>query len=212
MPKRDLRVTKPEKEDQDPQSAELIGVAIRRLRQSRGWTLSDLARRSGVSLSSLSKIENQQMGASYCKISSIAKAFGTKFDHMFGPALPSRGGDGRRSITRAGEGKTFRNDYYDYEVHSHDLASKAMVPLFMTIRNTRTPEQHMWSTHDGEELIVVLSGTILLYTEFYEPDTLNVGDSAYIDSRMKHAFASVGTEVAKIMSLCYSPSGGDLGE
>jgi transcriptional regulator with XRE-family HTH domain len=196
--------------DESVNPAASVGVSIRRLRQSRGWTLSELARRSGVPLSTLSKIENQQVGASYCKISSIAEAFGTKFDHMFGPALPSRGVTGRRSITRAGQGKTFANDYYDYEVHSSDLASKAMVPLFMTIRNTHAPEAHMWSSHEGEELVVVLTGTIIFYTEFYEPETLAVGDTAYIDSRMKHAFSSVGTQPAKIMSLCYAPSGHSL--
>ena len=41
-----------------------------------------------------------------------------------------------------------------------------------------------WSSHEGEEFILVLKGLVELHTEFYEPARLEAGDSAYIDSGM----------------------------
>ena len=38
----------------------------------------------------------------------------------------------------------------------------------------------------------VLSGTLVVYTEFYEPVTLHAGDSIYYDGRMGHACVSEG--------------------
>ena len=53
--------------------------------------------------------------------------------------------------------------------------------------------------HDGEEFLIVLEGSIRLYTEFYEPIDLEVGDSAYYDSGMGHACVSVSEEDAVIL-------------
>lgn len=59
---------------------------------------------------------------------------------------------------------------------------------------------------EGEGYIYVLSGSIEMHTEFYEPVRLDVGDSAYIDSGMRHAFASLGPEDARILSVCLADS------
>ena len=58
-----------------PENRALAGV-IRRRRERRGWTLSELARRSGVSRQMLGGVEDDQKNPSLNTTSRIAAAFG----------------------------------------------------------------------------------------------------------------------------------------
>ena len=49
--------------------------------------------------------------------------------------------------------------------------------------------------------VYVLSGTIQLHTEFYGPETMSKGDSAYFDATMGHGYIRVGSEEATILCL-----------
>lgn len=192
-------------EDVDPAAAPAevaFGDSTRQLRRERGWTLGQLSDRTGVSVSALSKIENGQVSASFDTRVKIAHAFGQSFGQMQAPSLPPQFPVGRRTFTRAGTGQTFRTKAYDYEVHSGELTLKGMIPLAMRIRARTVMPRSDWSNHDGEEFIYVTRGAIELHTEFYAPLRMTVGDSAYIDSRMCHAFVTVSEEDAEILSIC----------
>jgi len=57
--------------------------------------------------------------------------------------------------------------------------------------------------HAGEEFVYVVEGAIVAHTEFYEPVTLNVGESIYIDSSMGHAFlVAPGFDEALVLGVC----------
>jgi uncharacterized cupin superfamily protein len=53
--------------------------------------------------------------------------------------------------------------------------------------------------HDGEELLLVLTGVIRLHTERHEPADLRLGDSAYHDATMGHTVISLSDEDATIL-------------
>lgn len=53
-----------------------IGRAIKLCRSQKGWTLRELAKRTGVAVSHLSMIERNQRDASMTAMQVIAKAFG----------------------------------------------------------------------------------------------------------------------------------------
>jgi transcriptional regulator with XRE-family HTH domain len=182
-----------------------VGRKLAEVRHSRGWTLARLSEESGVAIGTLSKVENGKSGASFDTVARVARALGLRIDDILSPSSP-RFATGRRVITRAGQGVRFGFNSYDYEVPCNDLTRKAMVPLIMTIRTREVLPQESWASHEGEEYIHVLSGAIELHTEFYEPVRLEVGDSAYIDSEMRHAFASVGEGDARMLSVCLSDS------
>ena len=107
-------------------------------------------------------------------------------------------------VTRAGAAVTFSTPMYDYAVHANGLRRKYMTPLIMEVKARTADDVVNWSSHDGEEFILVLSGTIDLHTEFYDPVRLETGDSAYIDSGMAHMFLSIGRDHAHMASICYS--------
>lgn len=48
----------------------------------------------------------------------------------------------------------------------------------------------------------MVKGEISLYTEYYEPLFLSAGDTAYIDSKMRHAFLNRTRSSSQILSVC----------
>lgn len=187
----------------------VIGQRLAKARLEREWTLAELSRESGVAISTLSKVENGKSGASFDTVARVARALKLQIDDILGPASP-KFASGRRSITKAGKGIHFGFQHYDYTIPCNDLVSKAMVPLIMTIKSRALLPKETWASHPGEEFIYIIAGAIELHTEFYEPVRLEIGDSAYIDSLMQHAFVNVGEGDGKMLSICLSNSLEDL--
>lgn len=59
-----------------------IGPALRGLRRERGWSLDELAKRSGVSRSYLSRLEHGRSNPSYLLLSRLAGAFGVAITYF----------------------------------------------------------------------------------------------------------------------------------
>lgn len=106
---------------------------------------------------------------------------------------------GRRSVTRRGKGVAHRTAQYSYEILHPDLADKRFVPLVTTIRAHHRAEFPELLSHNGEELLYVLTGKVVLHTDGYAPLELGPGDSCYFDSTMGHACVSGTAEDATVL-------------
>jgi transcriptional regulator with XRE-family HTH domain len=179
-----------------------IGERIKSLRKERDWTLQDLCQKTGVSVSTLSKIENGQVATSFDTLFKVSRGLDSSFDAILSRSTAS--GNGRLTVTHLDQTLNFSNAMYEYAVHSGELRQKHMIPLVMEIKARQLDQIVSWSSHEGEEFIYVVKGKILLYTEFYEPRALSAGESAYIDSKMQHAFLNRGKGMAQILSICFS--------
>ena len=122
-----------------------IGQRVKALRTGRQWTLQALSRRSKVSISALSKIENAQVAASFDTLLRIARGFGLGFDAMLN-AAPARRPAARFTLTRGGAGLFFSTDMYEYEVHSAELRRKHMIPLHMEVKARQLSDLTRWSS------------------------------------------------------------------
>ncbi|MBP2562528.1 transcriptional regulator with XRE-family HTH domain [Neorhizobium galegae] len=192
-------------ESSEGEGSFLPGTVIKAQRVARGWTLDELSKRSGVSIAAISKIEKGQSNPSFESTLKIARSLQMNFVNMMEGAKPSGSGiTARLTSTKSGQVETYRTSRYDYNVHSTGLTHKVMVPLQMTIHNREAPPIAEWSIHDGEEFIFVLKGTLQFFTEHYAPLTLQAGESCYLDSTMRHAFAAVGEGDTEILSVCLS--------
>ena len=60
-------------------SAYNIGKALQRLRKDNGWTLSTVSEKTGVAISTLSKIENNQSSPNYDVLIRLAEGLGVDF-------------------------------------------------------------------------------------------------------------------------------------
>lgn len=181
-------------------SAQDLGQRIKEVRRREKLTLAELSERSGVAISTLSKIENGQTTGSVDTLFKIARGLRVLFDTLVDP--PASAADARWVVTRAGEAERFSTEHYDYDMHAAGLVSKRMLPLAMTVKTREPPAAEDWSTHPGEEYALVLEGAVELHTEHYAPVLLEAGDSAYFDSRMKHCYVMSGEGPARIISVC----------
>ena len=178
-----------------------LGSRLKRIRLDKEFTIKMVSERSQVARSTISKIENGQLSPTFDLLQRLAVGLDIDLAALFngdGRNLPAS----RRSITRAGMGDIIETKEYIYEALSSDLRRKQMFPLRATIRARGLEEFGGWITHNGEEFLMVISGEVCFFTEFYEPATLKVGDSIYIDSNMGHACISTSQKDAEVIWVC----------
>jgi len=173
---------------------------LKSLRLSNGLTLEELGAMSGVSISTISKIENHQQKPSFETVLRVARALHINFVQMLDGHSHSNGA-ARRIVTRADDAPEYSNGAYEYEAHAAEITHKKMVPMVMRIRAREVPAAEQWTRHGGEEFIYVLDGTVEFHTQEYSAVVLNKGDSCYLDSNMRHAFVSQGDVDATVLSV-----------
>lgn len=175
-----------------------LGARVRELRKARNWTLEQAAKQAGLARSTLSKIENEQMSPTFDAVRKLAGGLGISIPQLFTP--PKTGQVmGRMAITKTGEGKPHLTATYEHELLAPNLVRKQMLPYRARVRARDMAEFDGWVRHDGEEFLYVLTGTITLYTEFYQPVEMRRGDSAYYDAAMGHNVVSTSQEDAEIL-------------
>jgi len=178
-----------------------VATIVRALRNRAGLTLKELAQRSEVSMSTVSKIENGLLLPGYETIQRLAIGLNADVAELFKPHVQDIS-TGRRGITKRGQGIKVETSRYTYEALAGDVSRKRFLPLVATIRAREVSETEPLPAHEGEELIFVLSGSVRLHSEHYEPLLLEPGDSVYIDSRAGHALTSCGIGDATVIWIC----------
>jgi transcriptional regulator with XRE-family HTH domain len=196
-PKHLIRVARESGEEGNVMPLDL-GARVRDLRKERNWTMEQAAQQAGLARSTLSKIENGQMSPTYDALKKLAVGLGISVPQLFTP--PQREQiNGRMVTTLSGQGAAHNTTTYEHELLAEGLRKKSMLPYRARIRARKIEEFDGWVRHDGEEFLYVLTGTIRLYTEFYEPVEMKRGDSAYYDATMGHNVVSTSAEDATIL-------------
>jgi transcriptional regulator with XRE-family HTH domain len=186
-----------------------LGESLRRIRKERGMTLIEAGEKSGMPMSTISKIENNKMSLSYDKLLRICNALEVDLSELFSgtptaekPVAPAS--SGRRSINRRGTGYVIDTPNYSHLYPAADLLNKRSVPIFAEVHARSLAEFGEMIRHPGEEFALVLEGAIDLYTDLYAPVRLDTGDSIYFDSGMAHAYIAVGEGTCRLLSVCTS--------
>ena len=163
--------------------------------------MKDVGEISGLSKSTLSKIENGTLSVSYDNLIKLAHALSVDISELFaeGSGDPSTQANGRRSVYRRGNGEIYETAQYRYELLCNDLNQKKLFPMIATLRAHSVSSTRGLIRHSGEEFAFVLSGTVEVHSEFYSPLTLKPGDGVYFDSTMGHTLISSEDADAKIL-------------
>ncbi len=177
-----------------------VGSAVRKLRLSKELTLADLSTRSGIPLSTLSKLELGQIALNYDKLVRLCRALEVDLEKtMFAEAQSAPTGSGRRSVTRAGGGDPRPFGPHHGHAAAADLLSKSVSPIVLDLvvaeLAVHGPLQHL----QGEAFAMVLSGSVRMLSEIYAPLELASGDSVYFDGRIGHAFLAGGGGPARLL-------------
>lgn len=171
-----------------------VGPRLRTLRTARNLTLTDLADSTGISLSTLSRLESGQRKPTLELLLPLARAFQVALDELV-DAPPT--GDPRvrmPAVQRAG--MTFVPlTRRPGGLQAYKLIMPAGYP-------GRVPEQQ---SHEGYEWAYVLSGRIRLWLGD-DDVVLRPGEVVEFDTHVPHAFANPGDEPAELLAL-YGPQG-----
>ncbi|WP_375173954.1 helix-turn-helix domain-containing protein [Pseudooceanicola sp.] len=183
------------------QSRTEMGQRVKALRESRGLTLQALSDRSGLAISTISKIERGLMAPTYDRFSGLAKGLGVDVSELF-----SARGDlfeaGTVDVARSDEFAYLETENYTYEMLFTDVRGKTMTPMLGTLKPLEKMEFDRMVSHPGEEFLMVLKGTVVVQLEGREDVTLSTGHSIYFDSGRGHLYAAEGVEDARILVVC----------
>ena len=190
-----------------------LGKVVRNLRARFGWTLKEMSLRTGIPVSTLSKVEHDRLTLTYDKLQQLSQRLKIRMSDLF--AEPDSSAEpqftGRRSIGRIETAMRVNTPNYDYYYLCTELRRKRMIPIIGRIRARTAEEFGDLVRHQGEEFIYVLEGRIEVQTEFYDPVILEEGESVYIDSTMGHAYlAAEGCDEAVILAVNSSADEGLL--
>ncbi|MBB3912383.1 helix-turn-helix domain-containing protein [Sphingomonas desiccabilis] len=188
------------------QSPPTLGALLRGLRSREGWTLKEMSARIGIPVSTLSKIEHDRLTLTYDKLQQLGQRLGMRMSELFaeGEEDTAQPVTARRSLGDITRSVRVETPNYDYHYLCTELRRKRMVPVLTTIRAHSSEQFGELVRHSGEEFLYVLSGRVVVHTEFYDPVTLEPGQALYIDSSMGHAYLAAGdcekAEVLAVMS------------
>ncbi|MHA4836406.1 helix-turn-helix domain-containing protein [Sphingopyxis sp. MSC1_008] len=180
------------------------GAALKEFRAERGLTLAEVSQRTGLPVSSLSKIENGKVELTIDKLLRISLALDVNIADIFGTPTGQyspQGSSRRRSITRGSEGMAVATKNGEALYQAYDLLNKDLTPMVAEIQTRSIEEFGDFHRHDGEEFVFVLEGELAFYSDSYTPAYLKAGDSIYFDSGMGHAYVAVGDVPCRILSV-----------
>ena len=177
-----------------------VGRALQRLRKGRDWTLAAVSAKTGVAVSTLSKIENNQSSPSYDVLIRLAEGLDMGLFELLRGESFSTFASGARAITRAGHGVPYQTPLCESQALSADLAKKAMQPSLVRLPVGKEVPDAL-SCHGGEEFVYVIRGSTKFFMDPYSPVVLNEGDSVHFDSLMPHGFTAVGEEEAWLVAI-----------
>lgn len=183
------------------------GAALRALRNQRGWTLAEVSKRTGLPISTLSKIENDRISLSYDKLALLSASLGVDISQLFAPQVAGLPGAviGRRSFTPAGQGQVIETENYGHTYPAADFLNKRFIPVIAELRSRTLEEFGEMVRHQGEEYAYILQGVVIFHSELYAPLTLHEGDSIYFDSGMGHAYLKGTDGPCRVLSICSGP-------
>ena len=174
-----------------------FGLHVRTLRKRATMTLSQLADASGMSISAISKIENNQISPSFINLIRLAEGLKMHIADLVTVKPSTQAPSARLAVTRKSEQTFTEADHYGFSALCSSLQHKRMKPLITRVSPETDDYPVEKVAHHGEEFIYVLKGAIDIRTEYYKPVRLKEGDSIYFDSSMPHCYVSSNDKEAE---------------
>jgi len=181
----------------EPAQPPAFGGRIRDLRRKADMTLQALADEAGISVGFLSQVERDKATPSLGTLANLAAALSVDVDVFVATPKPAD------SVTRQGERPRFAltDSSLSYERVTASLPSGTLSSLIIHVPEGYESET---TSHIGEELIVVLEGSLrqtLGDTTF----VLQPGDTLHFMGDTPHAFANAGHGPARLLWTGTSP-------
>ena len=178
-----------------------LGQRLRDSRKLRRLTLKDLSVRSGVALSTLSKMELGQTSVAYDKLAAVARALSLDVGQLFDTRARTPAGARAPTVvwSDARAAPAYGSDTYEYRMLATDFPGKHMTPLHGRILARKLDQFPDFIRHPGQEFVIVLAGQVRIHFETGEIVELGRHESAYFDSGTGHVYLSLGRTEAQVL-------------
>jgi transcriptional regulator with XRE-family HTH domain len=189
------------------QERNTIGPKIRQLRESRDMTVEQLAETSLCNAELIKNLEEGALVPSLTPLLRIAKALGVRLgtfmdDHPQSGPFKLEADKHENLIRFSGKDATSDQSALDFYSLAYGKGDRHMEPFIIDVHPLQADEYKL-SSHEGEEFIYVLNGSIeILYGQ--QKFLLNEGDSIYYDSIVPHDLHAQ-EEDSKILAVVYAP-------
>ncbi len=168
-----------------------VGPRLRKVREQRGVTLAVVSEQTGISKSTLSRLENGQRKPSLELLLPLAQVYRVPLDDLVG--APEVGDPRIRLKARRVHGRTV----LPLTRHPDGIqAWKIIIPVSQSTPKLRA--------HDGYEWLYVLTGRMRLI-QGAQDLVLGAGEAAEFDTQTPHWFGSTGGEPAEVLSIFGRP-------
>ncbi|BCJ40710.1 hypothetical protein GCM10010168_73020 [Actinoplanes ianthinogenes] len=171
-----------------------VGPQLRALRQKRDITLTQLAQTTGISVSTLSRLESGSRKPTLELLLPLAEAYQVTLDELVD--APETGDP------RVRQRPIERNGHTYVPLTRRPGGVQAFKQIIPPTPPDCGPDQQ---THEGYEWIYVLSGRIRLLLGEHDLE-LAPGEAAEFDTRVPHLILNPGAEPAEVLNL-FGPQG-----
>ncbi len=181
-----------------------VGKRIRELRTQRSLTLEALSKKCGISVSSLSRIENTRLSLNLEKIQSLAKALDVPPEVLVGmpgtsrmtetqDRAPRMAVDRRRERTAAvREGEVTLQHLFT------EVGNRCLDCVYLEVDPISIWESEFVS-HPGEKAVYVLEGEAVMYIRERPPTVLEAGDALFMDGNQWHSIVATNDAPARVL-------------
>ena len=177
-----------------------LGERLRFVRARKQISQRELAKRSGVTNSTISLIESNQMNPSVGALKRILDGIPMGLAEFFAiePERP------RNAFYRADELTEIGKKPISYRQIGDNLLGRAL-QILKERYEPGSDTGRVPLVHEGEEGGIVVSGRLEVTVD-EERRVLDVGDAYYFESRRPHRFRCVGANPCEVISACTPPS------
>lgn len=188
-------------------SNKIVGERIKSLRESKSMSIEELAQKAELSVAQIERIEDDVDLPSLSPLIKISHALevrlGTFFDdqNVTGPVICRK--DQYDDTVTFSNNTTSSRKNMEYHSLSKSKTDRHMEPFIIDVNPVEKPD-YVLSTHEGEEFIFIITGTMeLVYGK--NKYLLKPGDSVYYDSIIPHHIHGYEGQKAKILAVIYTP-------
>lgn len=178
----------------------MLGKKLRAVRRERGYSLEELARRTGFSKSFLSQIENNKNSPSIASLKKITQALEVSIGALFEEERNDHVYFLKREDRKAFE---VVKDRVIFEFGASRVPNRKMEVIFFHLLPGGESDGEY--SHDGEEFGTVIEGTLIFEvggTEY----RMEPGDSIYCSSAIPHRWRNPGDTPMRALWVITPPT------
>ncbi|HSQ25664.1 MAG TPA: cupin domain-containing protein [Anaerolineales bacterium] len=175
-----------------------LGTKLKLLREERGLSQRELARRAGISANSVSLIERDENSPSVSTLQSLAESLMVKMGYFFEEESPSK-----ILLIKASQLPEISSRGTSIQGLGKRLRGQEVEPFYITLESGAGSGERQ-VVHSGHELVYCIKGQVeyLIDGQIY---WLDAGDFLIFEAALPHLWRNKSEEPAKILLILQTP-------